>query len=209
MLAVETGADAVGFVFYEKSPRCVTVEAAREIAKKLPEGIEKVGVFVDQDCRQIREVVSGAKLTAVQLHGDSSIESYSHESRPATECIGAAKVIEAVGAKRLLEGTGVRVRNRGRYFAVLVDHQANGAVGGTGQKFDWEENSVMVRALGLMIPVVIAGGLNASNVRDAISTFEPFGVDVVSGVEERPGKKDPEKVRAFVRAVREFDRRAG
>jgi phosphoribosylanthranilate isomerase len=205
LMAVDAGADAVGFVFYEKSPRCVTVERAREIVEKLPKSVEKVGVFVEQTCGEIGEIASHAKLTAVQLHGSRSAEAYFLESRAAVDCVGVGKVIEVVPAKRLADGTGVSVRKKDRYFAVMVDHVAEGAPGGSGQKFDWDENLVMIRGLGLMIPVVVAGGLNALNVAAAMRVLEPWGVDVASGVEAQPGKKDPDKVRAFVRAVREWD----
>jgi len=210
LVAVEAGADAVGFVFHEKSPRCVSVETAREIVEKLPEKVEKVGVFVDADCEQIRTIVADAKLTAVQLHGGHSGESFYQDTRPAAECVGTSKVVGFASADSLVDATGISIRKevRQRLFAILVDQHKNGQSGGTGKKFDWEATQEMVRALSLMLPVIVAGGLNASNVKSAIEILEPFGVDVASGVEARPGKKDLEKVRAFVRAVRECDRKS-
>ena len=92
-------------------------------------------------------------------------------------------------------------------FAILIDAQVNGASGGTGATFDWEATRGMVQALSLSVPVIVAGGLTSSNVGEAMRIFQPFGVDVASGVEARPGKKDPDKVQAFVRAVREIDRK--
>ena len=90
----------------------------------------------------------------------------------------------------------------------MLDSQSNGAMGGTGKTFDWEVNRAIVQAVGMSMPMVIAGGLTPMNVAEAIGILEPWGVDVVSGVEARPGKKDPEKVRAFVRAVRECEQKA-
>lgn len=212
LVAVDAGADAVGFVFYEKSPRCVTVEKAREIVAKLPENVEKVGVFVDAGCERIREIVLSASLSAVQLHGKSSLDSVWRDRRPAAECVGVSKVIPMIPSSVLSDkGDGIMIQERPseRVFALLIDKQVNGASGGTGITFDWEASRGIIQRLSLQFPVVIAGGLAVDKVRDAIKMFQPFGVDVVSGVEASPGKKDPEKVRAFVRAVREMDRRVG
>jgi phosphoribosylanthranilate isomerase len=208
LVAVEAGADAVGFVFYEKSPRCVSVETAREIVEKLPVGVEKVGVFVDLQSERIREIVLNAGLTAVQLHGKPSMESIWKDQRTAVECVGVAKLIPMVYGDALKDG-GFLISQRARddIFAILLDSRSNGAAGGTGMTFDWEATREMVQAMSLTVPVIVAGGLTALNVGDAMKMFQPFGVDVASGVEAKPGKKDPEKVRAFVRAVREIDRK--
>jgi phosphoribosylanthranilate isomerase len=208
LVAVEAGADAVGFVFYEKSPRCVTAEAAKEIVEKLPESVEKVGVFVDADSRAIRQVVSHARLTAVQLHGKRSNESVLGDPRPTMECIGVQKLITVIPGDSLTDG-GFFMGNatREKIFALLLDSRSNGVTGGTGTTFDWNETRGMVQAISVSVPVIVAGGLTPTNVNDALRTFQPFGVDVASGVEARPGKKDPEKVRAFVRAVRDMDRK--
>ena len=210
LVAVEAGADAVGFVFYAKSPRNVSVEAAREICSRLPESVEKVGVFVDADAGRIREIAQEAGLSAVQLHGDVSCESVLGDARPPMECVGVSKVIVMVSSEVLVQDTGVMIKRRltEKAFAVLVDSQFEGAPGGTGKQFDWDKARPVAHWLSLHIPVIVAGGLNASGVSEAIRIFQPFGVDVVSGVEAQPGKKDPAKVRAFVLAVREADRRA-
>jgi len=210
LVAVDAGADAVGFVFYERSPRCVSVETVREIVGKLPESVEKVGVFVDADANTIFEHVSRTALTAVQLHGKGSSESVLSDRRPAMESVGAQKLIAMVPGDSLKDGgffMGTAMRER--TFAVLLDSFSNGITGGTGTTFDWELTRCMVQALGLIVPVIVAGGLTPANVSVAMKTLHPFGVDVVSGVESRPGKKDPEKVRAFVRAVREMDQKGG
>jgi phosphoribosylanthranilate isomerase len=104
-------------------------------------------------------------------------------------------------------GIPMREPAREKIFAALIDTEVNGASGGTGLAFDWEATREAVQSFGLHVPVIVAGGLTALNVGRAIKTLQPFGVDVASGVEARPGKKDGEKVRAFVRAVREADRR--
>ncbi len=208
LVAVEAGADAVGFVFYEKSPRCVTAEAVREIVGKLPKSIEKVGVFVDADSRTILDCVSRAGLTAVQLHGRQSSESVLSDPRPTMESVGARKLIAMVPGDSLKDGgffMGTAMREK--TFALLLDSVSNGITGGTGTTFNWEETRSMAHAIGSTVPVIVAGGLTPENVTVAMKTFRPFGVDVVSGVEASPGKKDPEKVRAFVRAVRETDRK--
>ena len=210
LAAVEAGADAVGFVFYEKSPRCVSVETAREIVEKLPANVEKVGVFVDLEAERIREIVLKAGLSAVQLHGKASMESVWNDQRPAAECVGVTKLIPMVHGDALKDG-GFLISRRAhdKIFAVLLDSRSNGASGGTGMTFDWDATRDMVQAMGLTVPVIVAGGLTAGNVTEALKIFQPFGVDVASGVEARPGKKDPEKVRAFVMAVREIDRKTG
>jgi len=210
LVAVDAGADAVGFVFYEKSPRKIDVETAREIVAKLPGKIEKVGVFVDLESDRIREIVLNASLSAVQLHGKTSMDSLWNDSRSAVECVGVSKVIPMIHGDALKDG-GFFMSERGHdsTFAILLDSRSNGSAGGTGVTFDWEATRGMVQAMSLTIPVIVAGGLTRRNVGEAISIFQPFGVDVVSGVEAAPGKKDPKKVLEFVRAVREIDRRVG
>jgi phosphoribosylanthranilate isomerase len=211
LTAVEAGADAVGFVFYEKSPRNVSVEAAREIVEKLPVGVEKVGVFVDLESKQIREIVLAVGLSAVQLHGPKSMGNVMWEDlRPASECVGASKLIPMVYGDALKDG-GFLISDhvRDQIFAILLDSRAGETAGGTGTTFDWAAVRDMVQAVSLTVPVIVAGGLTPANVPEAMRLFQPFGLDVASGVEARPGKKDPEKVRAFVKAVRDVDRKTG
>jgi phosphoribosylanthranilate isomerase len=144
----------------------------------------------------------------VQLHGKQSLESVLQDMRPAIDCVGVGKLIPMIPESALRDADGgilISHRIKERIFALLIDSQVNGSAGGTGATFDWEVTQGMVQALGLSFPVIVAGGLNALNVARALKIFQPFGVDVASGVEARPGKKDPEKVRAFVKAVREID----
>jgi phosphoribosylanthranilate isomerase len=208
LAAADAGADAVGFVFYEKSPRNISVEAARAIVKKLPESVEKVGVFVDLESEGIREIVLNVGLTAVQLHGNRSLASVWQDRRPAEECVGASKLIRTLHGDTLKDGDFlITHRAHEKTFAILLDSRSNGTAGGTGTTFDWESTQRAVQAMSLMVPVIVAGGLTPANVPEAMRLFQPFGVDVVSGVEANPGKKDPEKVRAFVKAVRDADRK--
>jgi phosphoribosylanthranilate isomerase len=208
LTAVEAGADAVGFVFYEKSPRNVSVEAARAIVEKLPESLEKVGVFVDLKSEDIREIVLAVGLGAVQMHGDKSMNCLSEDLRPPAQSVGASRLIPMMYAETLRDG-GFLINQdvRDQIFAILLDSGSAGTPGGTGTTFDWESTRDIVQAMSLVVPVIVAGGLTPANVSEAMRLFQPFGVDVVSGVEARPGKKDPEKVRAFVRAVRDADRK--
>jgi len=209
LVAVDAGADAVGFVFYEKSPRNISVEAAREIVEKLPESVEKVGVFVDLESERICEIVLKVGLTVVQLHGNRSLESVWKDRRPVEECVGVSKLIRTLHGDTLKDGDFLIAQRAAHesIFAILLDSRSNGATGGTGTTFDWEATQGAVQAMSLMVPVIVAGGLTPVNVGEAMRLFQPFGVDVASGVEARPGKKDTEKVRAFVKAVRDADRK--
>lgn len=207
LLAVDAGADAVGFVFYEKSARCIGSDAAKEIVEKLPEHVEKVGVFVDYESGAIQETVRKVGLTAVQLHGERSLRSVWGSEGQIQETARAAKLIP-VFAGDVLEHGEFFIANPERVFAIMLDAQANGKMGGTGTTFDWKAKHDVVQSIGIMFPTIVAGGLTAANVTEAISVLMPWGVDVVSGVEVRPGKKDPAKVRAFVQAVRKVERKA-
>jgi phosphoribosylanthranilate isomerase len=227
LVAVEAGADAVGFVFYEKSPRCVTVEKAREICAKLPERVEKIGVFVGPEEEPI-DTFMKARLTGTQTY--LSRESIAG-SKARTRGIAApslptrARFILAfpmrlfedrfdqlvqIAAQFAEERKKVKGVPKGIWDTLLLDSGGQHQPGGTGIAFDWKKAQPAAEAMrkgGLRM--VVAGGLTPDNVSDAIRALSPWGVDVVSGVEASPGKKDPEKVRAFVRAVREMDRRVG
>jgi phosphoribosylanthranilate isomerase len=123
--------------------------------------------------------------------------------------VGAKKLIVMIHGDSLKDGGFFMGTGAGaKPFAVLLDSSSKGVTGGTGTTFDWDKTSARVQALGLNVPIIVAGGLTPTNIGEAIGTLHPFGVDVASGVEAGPGKKDAEKVRAFVRAVREIDRKA-
>jgi len=206
LVAVDAGADAVGFVFYEKSPRSVTVDAVRKIVAKLPGSVEKVGVFVNESPDRVSAMADDAGLTAVQFHGDEyrSPERYAvggkvYFSLPVTEILRELRgQIGSFEIPRFPKASGI-----------LLDSGTKDQRGGTGKTFAWGEAYALVLGLMRSHPVVIAGGLTPANVGWAAGFLHPWGVDVVSGVEARAGKKDPEKVRAFVKAVREMDRKVG
>ena len=205
LVAVDAGADAVGFVFYEKSPRCVIVETARKICEKLPENVEKVGVFVGIS-PDVADISRQAGLTIAQIYVHNQ-PALTDEYVTQLRC----RVIPAVsvGAVEENELAGLHVSQgvRDRVVAALIDSGSSERPGGTGERFDWRAMADLSRCAG--INFIVAGGLRADNVGEAISILKPWGVDVASGVEARPGKKDPDKVRSFVRAVRDMDARVG
>ena len=201
--AVNAGADALGFVFDEKSPRRAKIGTTREIIRELPDAIEKVGVFVDHEPEQVREIVSHTGLTTVQLHGKQLLDRVWSEKVSVEQSLGVQKVIPVIPGDSLKDrGVLISEGAHDKVFALLFDSQSNGTTGGTGTTFDWRGTRGMVQVISLKLPVIVAGGLTASNVAEAIRLLQPFGVDVSSGVEARPGKKDPAKVNAFIQAVR-------
>jgi phosphoribosylanthranilate isomerase len=204
LLAVDAGADAVGFVFYEKSPRCVSMETARQIVQNLPKEVEKVGVFVNQAEDTLCELAERAGLTAIQMHGD-------HEDPHVADLVKARrpelKVLAAISMVHESPDGWAMMWRPGVIHAFLVDSGDCSKSGGTGKTFDWHKSGSILENIKARGNVVAAGGLTPDNVSMALSILKPWGVDVVSGVESRPGKKDPEKVRAFVRAVREADQK--
>jgi phosphoribosylanthranilate isomerase len=204
--AVDAGADALGFVFYEKSPRTADPARTREITTRLPQKVDKVGVFVDSDSEYIRAIVSETGLTVVQLHHKSMLCAW-EDALQVAQSVGVAKLIPVVPGN-LLKASGVHLEHRVRekIFAFMLDSHSNSTVGGTGTTFDWAGTQRLVQSLRSLVPVIIAGGLTPTNVADAMRILKPWGVDVASGVEAAPGKKDPQKVRAFISAVREAEK---
>ena len=202
-LAVEAGADALGFVFYEKSPRRIDPEAAGRIAARVPPGIEKVGVFVEEPVEKILLTVARAGLTAAQLHGDRYLEPEFLQQLKNARDLNIFLVVpaEKISSPGWLKSGGLRVS------AVFFDSGTPQLPGGTGRVFDWNAAAAAIEAMSKDANVVVAGGLTPANVADAIRILKPWGVDVASGVEARPGKKDPDKVRAFVQAVRQTDKK--
>jgi phosphoribosylanthranilate isomerase len=198
LMAVEAGADALGFVFYEKSPRKVDPETVRGIIAAVPERIEKVGVFVDESPASIARIAEDAGITAVQLHAD--------EQRRPDKQVTDRKVFLSLPASAVAWNGNRKGELWGSFWAIPENLAAifidSGAVGGTGKKFNWEEASAFVSLMSKRYAIVVAGGLASGNVNEAILTLKPWGVDVSSGVEASPGRKDPDKVRAFVAAVR-------
>jgi phosphoribosylanthranilate isomerase len=219
LTAVDAGADAVGFVFYEKSPRKIDVETARDIVGKLPEGVETVGVFAGESLKRAQEFGDSVGFDSLQLYPFSDpkcleiLESAGFWP-PAQRKTGQRKLYLALPISKLVldeaeknELTVSVADPKGKFVALLLDSGGGRQPGGTGVTFDWNQSAPTVAGLSLHQKVVIAGGLTPNNVTEAIGILKPWGVDVVSGVEASPGKKDPDKVRAFVNAVREIDRK--
>jgi phosphoribosylanthranilate isomerase len=198
LTAVEAGADALGFVFYEKSPRNIDAVAAADLVSQLPASIEKVGVFVNQREDFICEMASNVGLSAVQFHGD---DEYPHVADLVLARHPAMKVLVAVSMLRTQPEGLAMMWNPRSVYAFLAD-----TGGGTGKSFDWAASKGAMKSMGSLSRVVVAGGLNPENVADSINILHPWGVDVSSGVEVIPGKKDPVKVRAFIQAVRNTDK---
>ena len=203
LAAVAAGADALGFVFYEKSPRKIDPETARKIVEKLPPNVEKVGVFVNEQVEKILDTVAHAGLTAVQLHG---IESRSPESIEVLKSGRELKIFlvlqaDEIGRFDAIESSKAGIR------AVFLDSGTPQLPGGTGKTFDWKAAAAEAEAISKKMNVVVAGGLNPENVTEAICILKPWGVDVASGVEAKPGKKDRDKVRAFIEAVRHTEKK--
>jgi phosphoribosylanthranilate isomerase len=225
--AVEAGADALGFVFYEKSPRNVAPETARDIVRQLPAHIEKVGVFVGNNPTNFFELVHWLGLTGSQLHFGPHVGSVNETTAYGLGCFppgfkrylsmpadwfiesedGAnhfiTSAVRAAESMRSHEG-GDKLLNF--FQTIFLDSGALQQPGGTGVAFDWQNAAPIVERLKQVVRIVVAGGLNPANVTEAIHILKPWGVDVSSGVESKPGKKDPEKVQAFVAAVRKAER---
>ena len=183
LVAVEEGADAVGFIFYKKSPRSVTMKTVREIVLELPPFVDTVGVFVDETAEQINKIADYCNLDIIQLHGD---ESPTFCKKIRRRVIKAFRVIDMQSVKKL---SGFQVSG------FLLDTFSENLHGGTGKVFDWNL-ALPAKKFG---PVIMAGGLTPNNVQQAIRQVRPYGVDVCSGVESEPGIKDHKKIRAFLK----------
>lgn len=222
--AVDAGADALGFVFAE-SPRKVSAKVVRAITAALPPRIEKVGVFVNESAEAILDAVIEGGLTAVQLHGHESLD-YARSLRDRFAGLSSpvkmvratrAPVVdlnmrETLGWDPVAEGVveldpHTAEARPGVFSALLVDSGSATQAGGTGTTFDWHRTRSLLGMMNGFAKVIIAGGLTPVNVAAAIDIFHPWGVDVSSGVEREPGKKDQGKVKAFVNAVRAVERR--
>lgn len=181
------GADAIGFVF-APGRRHVTVNAAREIASALPPFVTKVGVFVDEDAARVGDIADEVRLDAVQLHGSESPE----------YCAGLR--VPIIKAIRMRDEGSLAAMVRYRVMGLLLDSYDPDLAGGTGRPFNWQ----LAAGVRAPAPVILSGGLNAENVREALQIVQPYGVDVSSGV-ETDGRKDPAKIRTFIARVREWN----
>src|SRR5215204_6228662 len=186
-IAIEAGADALGFVFCDASPRHVSIEDASAITRALPPAVVKVGVFVDAPEELVRRAIQQCGLNLLQFHGDESPD----------YCLQFG--LMSMKAFRIRDQQSLLALKHYATHAWLLDAYAPDRLGGTGQTFNWEFAS-QAREYGR--PIFLAGGLTAENVGDAVRQVQPYGVDVSSGVEAAPGRKDPHKVRAFIKAAK-------
>ena len=189
-VAVAAGADALGFVMYRKSPRWVKPEVARAIVAGLPPFVSAVGVFVNEEAEKVRTLMDECGFALAQLHGDESAVYCQNLGRPVLK---ALRLKDRATFLALAEFQG-RANVRG----ILLDAFSDQAYGGTGQTVDWTLAEEAARST----PVILAGGLSPANVAGAIQMVRPYGVDVSSGVELSPGKKDHHKLKAFIEAAR-------
>lgn len=188
--AAELGVDAIGLVFHAASPRAIDIDRAASIVEALPPFVAAVALFVDPPPSLVRNVLESLRIDLLQFHGEESPEFCRGFGRPYVKAVRMRSGTNpAAAAERYREAQ-----------ALLLDAYDERVAGGTGRKFDWT-----VLPTELSPPVILAGGLNAGNVTQAIGILHPYGVDVSSGVESSPGIKDPEKMRAFVESVREGD----
>ena len=185
-VAVDAGADALGFNFWPQSPRYIAPESARELIAAMTPFVACVGVFVNENAERIRELVAHLRLSAVQLHGD--------ELPDFCASLDSLKVIKAFKVGSGFDLGAIRAY---RVNAILLDTSVKGSYGGTGKRFDWQV-AIEAKQYG---PMILAGGLDEGNVAEAIERVQPMAIDVCSGVEAEPGRKDLEKLRSFMAAV--------
>jgi phosphoribosylanthranilate isomerase len=202
LLSVAAGADAVGFVF-APSPRRVTAAQAAAIVPQLPSAIEKIGVFVDAPLEEIAATVQSCGLTGVQLHfaAEPALPARLHQRLGPELRILRVMRFDVENAEQHTAQLAEHARNP-HVDAVLIDSRTATAAGGTGVTFDWIEARKTVFFEATELKRIAAGGLNPANVAEAIHALRPWGVDVASGVEAAPGRKDPARVREFVRRAR-------
>ena len=190
MIAAEAGADALGFVFHDQSPRRISVEAAAVLTDQLPPFVLKVGVFVNAPQGLVLLASRKCALNMLQFHG----------AEPPEYCLQFG--LTSMKAFRVRDSASLRTLQDYPTDAWLLDAYSPGKLGGTGETFNWD---LALEARSLGRPIFLAGGLTPDNVATAIHRARPYGVDVSSGVESAPGKKDPDKVRAFIRAAKSVE----
>lgn len=182
--AVSAGADAIGLVFYSKSPRAVAIAQAAAIARSVGPFVTVVGLFVDAEAAFVHSVLEQVPLHVLQFHGDESADYCQQFGRPYLKALRMKEDLDVSAAMaKFPSATGI-----------LLDAYRPGVPGGTGETFDWQRVPAHSS-----VPVVLAGGLNPDNVAEAVATTQVYGVDVSGGVEASPGKKDTDRMMAFVR----------
>jgi len=188
--AASSGADAIGLVFYEKSPRHVGVQQAAQLAHAAPPFVTVVGLFVNPSVDYVREVLAKVPLDVLQFHGEEAPEFCAQFGRPYLKAIRVKAGVDLIQCASRYAGAQ----------GLLLDAFVEGMQGGTGESFDW-----VLIPHGLALPVILSGGLNAANVAAAIRQVRPYAVDVSSGVEAAKGIKDAAKVAAFINEVKSID----
>jgi phosphoribosylanthranilate isomerase len=204
LLAVELGADALGFVF-AKSKRRVTPSQVAAILPRLPKHVERIGVVYSRDAAEIAAIAEEAGLTGVQLHGGVDLPLVQELRKRLGEKVAMIQTLHwVVGtdssqrvSEELREIAATKMIDR-----VLVDSRVGNAGGGTGISFDWKAARSVLHQSGKDLKIIVAGGLRPGNVAEAIQELRPWGVDVASGVEASPGRKDPDKLAAFLQITR-------
>lgn len=186
--AVNAGCDALGFVFFKKSPRYIEPDRAKEIIRQIPKRIIKIGVFVNSAERLVKRIAASCKLDILQFHGAQSPEFCAK--------FKSYKIIKVFRVKNKIDRNQLRKYDA---FAFLFDSFTRSKIGGSGKKFDWELIGCLA---GSAKPVFLSGGLDEKNVRLAIKAAKPDWVDVSSGIELSPGKKDHKKMEKFIRAAK-------
>jgi phosphoribosylanthranilate isomerase len=190
LAAARSGADAIGLVFYERSPRHVSITQAAQLAAALPPFVSVAGLFVNAEAAFVREVLAGVPLDMLQFHGDESPEYCAQFSRPYLKAIRVKAGVDLLQcAARFHAAKGL-----------LLDAHVEGIAGGSGATFDWALIPTQ-----LPLPVILSGGLDRENVAAAIKQVRPYAVDVSSGVEASKGIKDAEKIAAFINEVKRTD----
>jgi phosphoribosylanthranilate isomerase len=187
LAAVDAGADAIGLVFYAKSPRAVNVQQARAIIAALPPFVTTVGLFVNASRCELGEILDAVPLDLLQFHGDETPADCEGYHRPWIKALRVKAGDDIAASCKAYTGAS----------GILLDTYVEGVPGGTGEAFDW---SLVPRDLSK--PIILAGGLSATNVAQAIAQVHPYAVDVSGGVEQSKGIKDHAKIRAFIQAVR-------
>jgi phosphoribosylanthranilate isomerase len=191
LCAIRCGADSLGFVFYEKSPRYINPSKAQEIIKQLPPFVQFVGLLVNHSYDSILEIIKLTEITLLQFHGDEDNEFCQSLSFPFIKAIRVRSTVD------VLDGEGKFPDAR----AILLDAYHKDLYGGTGQSFLWD----LMPINKLNKPIILAGGLNIENVQKAIHQVKPYAVDVSGGVEESKGVKDHQKIKEFCRVVKDFN----
>jgi phosphoribosylanthranilate isomerase len=186
MAAVDAGADAIGFVFYPKSPRAVTIEQAQAIIAQLPPFVSTVGLFVNAEREALKALLEVVPLDLIQFHGDETPEQCEGYQRPYIKALRVQAGDDIAASCALYE----------KASGILLDTFVAGVPGGTGETFDW---ALIPKHLSK--PIILAGGLTSANVSQAIAQVRPYAVDVSGGVEKSRGLKDHDKIRAFMSAV--------